>query len=104
MADYSKIHDDRMPFLDPSSEVRWAWGRSQPPGTFDEAMANKTIFGDWFNTNVVANDTKTCSDSLFVYPLTVGQAVYRNIYRQVLPFWRGCSAMLRIAELLTAYL
>ncbi|KAJ5815433.1 amidase signature enzyme [Penicillium riverlandense] len=86
IADYSQVHDGRTPFLDPSSEVRWTWGRAQPPGTFDEAMTNKTIFKDWFNNYVVVKNTKTCSDSLFVYPLTVGQTVYRNIYRQVLFF------------------
>lgn len=83
ISDYAKSHDGRKPFLDPSTQVRWDWGRSQPAGTLEEAMRNKTIFKDWFSNNVVGNDSNTCSDSVFIYPYTVGDTVYRNVYRFV---------------------
>ena len=30
ISDYAKSHDGLKPFLDPSTQVRWDWGRSQP--------------------------------------------------------------------------
>ena len=60
-------------------QVRWGFGDSLPDTALQQAVANKTIFMDWFNTHVLVNDSTTCSDSLLLY--TAGsQTQYRNIY------------------------
>lgn len=79
-ADYAAVHDGRRPFVDPAPLVRWAFGDSYPNSTLTEAIANKTVFQDWWSANVQKNDSATCSDSLLLY--TAGaDPLYRNVYR-----------------------
>ena len=66
-AAYGAVHDGRLPFVDPAPLVRWAFGDSYPASALTDAVTNKTIFMDWFNTNVLVNDTNTCSQSLLLY-------------------------------------
>jgi hypothetical protein len=62
-----------------ANQVRWAFGDSYPRSTLQQAVANKTLFMDWWNTRVLFKDPVTCSDSLLLY--TAGaQTVYRNEY------------------------
>jgi len=62
-----------------ANQVRWAFGDSYPRSTLQQAVANKTLFMDWWNTRVLVKDPATCSDSLLLY--TAGaQTVYRNEY------------------------
>ena len=81
-ADYAAIHDGRLPFVDPVPLVRWAFGDSYPNSTLTDAITNKTIFMDWWSSNILVNDSITCSDSLLLY---VGGTAeddvnYRNQY------------------------
>ncbi|KAI4257713.1 MAG: hypothetical protein LQ352_001553 [Teloschistes flavicans] len=78
-AAYAAVHDGRRPFVDPAPLVRWAFGDSYPDSALTEAQTNKTIFMDWFNSHVLVNDTKTCSDSLLLYSAGLG-IQYRNQY------------------------
>ena len=69
-ADYAVAHDGRRPHVNPIPLTRWAYGDSLPSSVRDEAAANKTAFADWFNSQVLFNDTKDplrCSSALMVY-------------------------------------
>jgi hypothetical protein len=78
-ADYAKIHDGRLPFVDPVPLVRWAFGESTS-ATIAEAVANKTTFMNWFETNVLVADNKTCSDKILMYVGSDASTLYRNTY------------------------
>lgn len=70
-----------MPFINPTPLVRWGYGRSLPPTRKDEALTNKTIFLDWFGSEIVKGGNKeTCSESIFLYPQSSGGTNYRNRY------------------------
>ncbi|KAI4289394.1 MAG: hypothetical protein L6R35_001345 [Caloplaca aegaea] len=78
-AAYAAVYDGRKPFVDPSPLVRWAFGDTQPESALAEAQANKTVFMDWFNANILVNDSRTCSQSLLLYASTPSPQ-YRNLY------------------------
>lgn len=79
-ADYARLHDGRLPFVNPVPLVRWAYGDSLSPSTAADAVRNKTIFMEWFQSNVLIADNTTCSSSILAYVATpVTQ--YRNAYR-----------------------
>ena len=81
-AAYGAVHDGRRPFIDPAPLIRWAFGDSYPNSTLTEAINNKTIFQDWWASEVQPNDTTTCSNSLLLYSSSAGGAepLYRNGY------------------------
>ena len=80
-ASYAAAHDGRRPFVDPAPLVRWAFGDTFPIAALAEAVANKTVFMDWFNSKVVKPDNRTCSDSLVLYVgSTADNQNYRNQY------------------------
>ncbi|KAL8691533.1 MAG: hypothetical protein Q9218_003257 [Villophora microphyllina] len=78
-AAYGALHDGRKPFVDPSPSIRWAFGDTYPNSTLAEAQTNKTIFMDWFNSHILVNNSKTCSESLLLYTAGLG-VQYRNEY------------------------
>ncbi|KAI9367285.1 amidase signature domain-containing protein [Aspergillus egyptiacus] len=80
--DYAAAHDDRFPFIDPSPLVRWSWGDQQPPSIVDEAIANKTLFMNWFNDKILPRspDPRTCSSSLILHTDSTGHLGSRNRY------------------------
>lgn len=100
-ADYAAVHDGRLPAVNPAPLVRWAYGDSFPNTTVDIANANRTLFGDWINSEVLVPDEKTCSDSLMLYVGSQADVNYRNEYgdgpavplgfsvSRVSPFWGG---------------
>ncbi|KAK0507521.1 hypothetical protein JMJ35_010044 [Cladonia borealis] len=78
-AAYAAAHDGRRPFIDPAPLIRWAFGDSYPNSTLTDAITNKTIFQNWWSSQVQLNDSITCSNSLLLY--TAGaETVYRNEY------------------------
>ncbi|KAL3418189.1 glutamyl-tRNA amidotransferase [Phlyctema vagabunda] len=79
IADYGAAHDGRHPFLDPNPLVRWTWAQTNET-VLEDGIANKTIFMDWWNTQVIPADPVTCSDSLLLYPGTLATPNYRNVY------------------------
>ncbi|KAL8865451.1 MAG: hypothetical protein Q9198_009316, partial [Flavoplaca austrocitrina] len=98
-AAYAAVHDGRLPFIDPVPLIRWAYGDTLPESALTEAQNNKTIFKDWFNSNVLLNDSTTCSESLIVY--TAGSDTdYRNEYNQppTVPFGFSSSRISVFAE------
>ena len=78
-AAYGAVYDGRRPFVNPSPLTRWTFGDTYPASAVTEAVANKTIFQDWYSMNVQRNDSITCSDSLVLYASAV-EPVYRNEY------------------------
>lgn len=64
--------------------TRWAFGDSQPEHALDVAIRNKTIFMDWFNTQILppVDDSTQCSSGLLLYPGSLGSAsqTARNKY------------------------
>ena len=62
--------------------VRWAYGDSLPDSAHDVAVANKTIFMDWFNSNILVpvTDPLQCSSAILVYPGDSGDPFPRNEY------------------------
>ena len=95
IADYKAANGGRAPFINPGPLSRWAYGRALPAGRKEEAVANKTVFMDWWASEVVKTDPVTCSDSLFLYPQSQGRTRYRNQYgRCVLRLVLGCGCRL----------
>lgn len=100
-ADYAAAHDGRRPFVDPAPLVRWAFGDEYPPTEVNIANANRTLFADWFASEVLVADNETCSNSLVFYVGSEADVNYRNQYSgppevpagfdisRVSPFWGG---------------
>lgn len=65
-ADYAAKYDGRLPHVNPAPLRRWALGDNSN-ATFEEAIANKTRFMDWFNGKVLKKDETSCSSDLFIY-------------------------------------
>lgn len=78
--DYAAKYDGRRPFVDPVPLVRWGWAENST-ATVEEAVANKTMFMSWFNSTVLVPDAETCSNSLLMYVGSIGDTIYRNVYR-----------------------
>jgi hypothetical protein len=81
--DYAAVHDGRLPFVDPAPLARWAYGDSLPASALDDAIRNKTLFMDWFNTEILppVSDTAQCSSALMLYVQTTGSGTNtRNQY------------------------
>ncbi|KAJ7114290.1 amidase signature domain-containing protein [Mycena epipterygia] len=84
-ADYAgrfSVHDGRRPFIDPAPLSRWAFGDSLPDSALDAAISNKTLFMDWFNTQILppVNDPVQCSSGLLLYIGSSGSQNPRNRY------------------------
>jgi hypothetical protein len=78
--DYGAAHDGRLPAIDPVPLLRWAYGASSPE-TIATAVANKTLFMNWFKEEILMPDAETCSSSLIMYVGSQGLTTYRNVYR-----------------------
>ncbi|CAL8585044.1 hypothetical protein XPA_010624 [Xanthoria parietina] len=83
-ADYAAMNDGRTPFVDPVPKARWAFGDSLPASELDVAVANKTLFQNFWETYILpAGDNRTayCSQSIILYSSGVN-ILYRNTYLQ----------------------
>lgn len=80
--DYAKANNGRKPFIDPAPLVRWNFGQQNISLNLEnEAIINKTAFGDWFRSAVlVGGDQETCSNSIILYAGTLASPYYRNTY------------------------
>ncbi|KAJ8604264.1 hypothetical protein MRB53_041862 [Persea americana] len=67
-----------------SPSVRWAFGDGYPAQTLTDAITNKTIFQNWFNSHILipTPSSPTCSDKLLIYVGSSAQANPRNVYLQ----------------------
>ncbi|OJI98854.1 hypothetical protein ASPVEDRAFT_162398 [Aspergillus versicolor CBS 583.65] len=80
--DYAGTHDARLPFVDPSPLARWSWADEQPASILDEAIANKTLFMDWFNEKILppSPDSRSCSSGIILHTDSTGHLSNRNRY------------------------
>ncbi|GES66151.1 amidase signature enzyme [Aspergillus terreus] len=89
--DYAAKHDGRTPYINPGPLLRWKLGQQSGQAGFDEAWKNKTIFYNWWNsdTGFGAHNTETCSESIYIYPNSVGSITYRDEYYSApqTPYW-----------------
>ncbi len=92
IADYKAARNGRAPFVDPAPLARWAYGRGLSNGTQQkiDAIANKTLYMNWFQQDVLGLNNETCSDSILVYPLNAGFTNYRNEYHRFVSFCLNC--------------
>lgn len=74
------VHDGRRPFVDPVPLARWAWADAQPPSTLADAVRNKTLFMDWFNTRILPPAPAACSSALLLHTDSGAAFVPRNRY------------------------
>ncbi|KAK0655616.1 amidase signature domain-containing protein [Cercophora newfieldiana] len=83
--DYAAAHDGRRPFVNPVPLSRWGYGDTIPDSAHGEAVRNKTIFMEWFNTEILApsEDPAECSSSLLLYIQSSGGLSPRNRYGSV---------------------
>ena len=90
MAEYVEANHGRKPFIDPVPLLRWDYGWSQPADAYEQQLANKTTFMNWFTGKVVTGgDPESCSESILIYPQSSGGTTYRNAYKRcVMPGFR----------------
>ncbi|KAG8624976.1 hypothetical protein KVT40_006727 [Elsinoe batatas] len=79
-AAYAAANGGRRPFVNPAPLVRWGYGDTVPDSALAEANANKTVFADWWDANILRADPVTCSDKLLLYPGSSASGSYRNQY------------------------
>ena len=79
---HSAKYDGALPFVDPVPLARWAFADMYPDSVRDEAFNNKTIFMEWFNSEILVPHKKTCSSAIMLYPGSTGEASPRNVYLQ----------------------
>lgn len=79
-ADYAAVHDGRVPFVDPAPLARWGWAANQS-SALNEAITNKTVFMNWFNTEVLppVSSSEQCSSGILLYSAGADQN-QRNQY------------------------
>lgn len=96
------MHDGRLPFVDPTPIARWGFGDSLPDSALDDAYRNKTIFMDWFNSNVLTpvDDPLQCSSAFMLYIGSSGGQDPRNQYfgKPTPPFGFGTSRVSPFTE------
>lgn len=78
--DYAAKHGGRKPYINPSPLFRWTYGDTLSEEHMAQARKNMTVFGDWFNTEVVKQFHATCSDSILLYPGSFGAPAGRDVY------------------------
>ncbi|OQE36769.1 hypothetical protein PENCOP_c011G05630, partial [Penicillium coprophilum] len=77
-AEYKEENEGRLPFIDPSPSIRWKWGTEQADTSIDEARHNLSVFASWWHSHGQAAGLDSCADSLFVYPQSTGDTMYRD--------------------------
>ena len=80
-ADYAAAHHGRRPFIGPVPLIRWAFTEGEGPEAPTQALNNKTIFMEWWET-VMPPSEESCSETLLVYIGSEGTPTYRNVYRR----------------------
>ena len=78
-SEYKKAFNGRFPFEDPRVVSRWGYARNLTKADYMDAVARKQKYKDWYAT-IQKYDTLTCSDSIGVYPQSLGIPDYRNLY------------------------
>ncbi|KAF4823341.1 hypothetical protein CGCSCA5_v001902 [Colletotrichum siamense] len=78
--DCAAVHDGRLPFVDHVPPIRWACGDAQPDSYYNDAVHNKTVLTEWFNSKVLppASDISTCTSASLLHTDSTGYFSTRN--------------------------
>jgi Asp-tRNA(Asn)/Glu-tRNA(Gln) amidotransferase A subunit family amidase len=89
--EYSAANGGDKPYVDPPVQENMAYGFNLTAGNFSEALANKTIFKEWTETNLLIPmlDTDYCSSSILIHPIDPGAPSYRDNYPAASPAAAG---------------
>lgn len=81
-ADYAAIHDGRRPFVNPVPLLRWGYGDTLSEADYEAAKRNKTVFMDWFNSEILppVDNPAQCSSGFVLYLGSQGGGNPRNRY------------------------
>lgn len=74
-ATYAALNEGRTPFINPFPAARYISAVNTTQEDYDISYDRFTYFRDWFGKNVVKADSESCSDSLFLIPLSTGAPV-----------------------------
>jgi hypothetical protein len=77
--DYAGKYKNRVPYVNPSTNGTWSWAAGLP-SLIDQAVANKTVFMNWWDEKVLPANEETCSESLFLYVFQNATPQYRYAY------------------------
>ncbi|KAL4928977.1 uncharacterized protein BDV17DRAFT_290984 [Aspergillus undulatus] len=79
---YASANCNCHPFINPGPLARWAWGQKNANATtYNMAQHNQTIFKNWWSlSGYDLPSTTTCSEGISIYPYSMGQTQYRNVY------------------------
>ncbi|KXH61972.1 hypothetical protein CSAL01_00978 [Colletotrichum salicis] len=82
--DYAAKFDGRQPYINPGPLARWQWGQiHSTEEVYAEGLRNISLFRSWYETDGYGrHDPKSCSEGLYIYPWSVGQPSYRDVYLQ----------------------
>ncbi|KAG7039576.1 amidase [Colletotrichum scovillei] len=82
--DYAVKFDGRQPYINPGPLARWQWGQvHSTEEAYAQGLHNISIFRSWYETEGYGrHDPESCSEGLYVYPWSVGQPAYRDVYIQ----------------------
>ncbi|KZL78364.1 glutamyl-trna subunit a [Colletotrichum incanum] len=80
--DYAAKFDGRQPYINPGPLSRWQWGQAHATeDVYAEALHNISIFKSWYETaGYGRHDPESCSEGLYIYPWSVGEPSYRDVY------------------------
>ncbi|KAF2104459.1 glutamyl-tRNA amidotransferase [Rhizodiscina lignyota] len=109
-ADYAAAHEGRRPFIDPVPLARWAFAENLTE-TIADGQRNMTVFTNWFSSNVLSPDPKTCSSKLMLYVGSSARPNPRNVYfpapdsgptgfssGRISPIWGGPDMVVPIGQ------
>ncbi|KXH52114.1 hypothetical protein CNYM01_00445 [Colletotrichum nymphaeae SA-01] len=82
--DYAAKFDGRQPYINPGPLARWQWGQAHSTEeVYAQGLHNISIFRSWYETEGYGrHDPESCSEGLYIYPWSVGQPSYRDVYIQ----------------------
>lgn len=66
--DYAAKNGGRNPHINPGVLKRWQYGISRGAANYSQEVTNQKTFETWSKSNVLLSDSKSCSQSLFLYP------------------------------------
>lgn len=78
---YKSVYNERTPFINPIPMARWQYGYINVTNTsYDNHLFRKNQFSNWWNNIIQPSNPSTCSDNIFIYPITNATPSYRNQY------------------------
>ncbi|KAI3538737.1 hypothetical protein CABS03_01817 [Colletotrichum abscissum] len=82
--DYAAKFDGRQPYINPGPLARWQWGQvHSTEEVYAQGLHNISLFRSWYETEGFGrHDPESCSEGLYIYPWSVGQPSYRDVYIQ----------------------